>query len=226
MRQFGQPALDVGCGTGRIVLDFLAEGVDIDGVDNAPEMLAICRDKAEKLGLSASLFEQAMETLDLPRRYRTLLVPSSSFQLVTDPRAAAETMRRFFRLLEPGGALIMPFSFAWQEGQPLETEWDLVFEKTRPEDGATVRRWAKERYTPGNRQWHTEDRYEVVREGIVIATEHHRRSPAGRWYTQAQAVELYRDVGFTDVRLLREFTETPATPEDALWCVLGVKPSG
>ena len=51
VRQYGQPALDIGCGTGRIVLDYLPDGVDIDGVDNSPEMLAICRDKARKQGL-------------------------------------------------------------------------------------------------------------------------------------------------------------------------------
>ncbi len=38
----GQPALDVGCGTGRLLLDYLAQGIDIDGVDISPEMLAIC----------------------------------------------------------------------------------------------------------------------------------------------------------------------------------------
>jgi len=47
----GQPALDVGCGTGRLLLDYLAEGIDIDGVDNSQEMLEICREKAGKLGL-------------------------------------------------------------------------------------------------------------------------------------------------------------------------------
>src|SRR5271168_2093708 len=81
VHQYGQPALDVGCGTGRIVLDYLSEGVDIDGVDNSPEMLAICRVKAQQRGLQPNLYQQTMETLDLPRRYRTILVPSSSFQL-------------------------------------------------------------------------------------------------------------------------------------------------
>src|SRR6266550_247114 len=46
--EFGQPVLDVGCGTGRILLDFLVQRIDIDGVDNSPEMLAVCREKANK----------------------------------------------------------------------------------------------------------------------------------------------------------------------------------
>src|SRR5437016_11230663 len=88
----GQPALDVGCGTGRLLLDYLAEGIDIDGVDNSPEMLALCREKARKLGLQPAIYQQSMESLDLPQKYRTIIVPSSSFLLVTDLSAAAEAM--------------------------------------------------------------------------------------------------------------------------------------
>jgi ubiquinone/menaquinone biosynthesis C-methylase UbiE len=91
--QNGQPALDIGCGTGRLLLDYLADGIDIDGVDNSPEMLAICGEKAQKLGLHPTLFQQSMEALDLPRRYRTIMVPSSSFQLVTDHEAGFTNMR-------------------------------------------------------------------------------------------------------------------------------------
>jgi ubiquinone/menaquinone biosynthesis C-methylase UbiE len=99
----GQPALDVGCGTGRLLLDYLTEGIDVDGVDNSPEMLAISRRKAQELGLQPVLYQQAMEALELPRAYRTILVPSSSFQLVTGAEAAVEAMRRFLRHLVPGG---------------------------------------------------------------------------------------------------------------------------
>src|SRR5437764_10224020 len=82
VREFGQPVLDVGCGTGRILLDFLAQRIDIDGVDNSPEMLAVCREKANKFGLTPTLYQQSMESLDLPRNYRTILVPSSTFTLI------------------------------------------------------------------------------------------------------------------------------------------------
>jgi SAM-dependent methyltransferase len=123
IERYGQPALDVGCGTGRLLLDYLRAGIDIDGVDNSPEMLARCREKAGRLGLHPVLYQQSMEALALPRRYRTILVPSSSFQLVTDSDAAAAAMRRFLVHLEPGGALAMSFMPLWQAGDPLETGW-------------------------------------------------------------------------------------------------------
>src|SRR5688500_758656 len=94
IQRYGQPVLDVGCGTGRLLLDFMADGVDIDGMDNSPEMLALCRQKAQQLGLEPRLYQQQMETLELPRRYQTILVPSSSFQLVLKPEAATKALAR------------------------------------------------------------------------------------------------------------------------------------
>jgi SAM-dependent methyltransferase len=44
IRRRGEPALDVGCGTGRLLLDYLGQGVDVDGVDVSPEMLDLCRE--------------------------------------------------------------------------------------------------------------------------------------------------------------------------------------
>ena len=70
----GQPALDVPCGTGRLLLPYLREGLDVDGCDVSPDMLAHCRAAAERDGLAPSLYAQAIHELDLPRRYRTVLV--------------------------------------------------------------------------------------------------------------------------------------------------------
>lgn len=218
----GQPVLDVGCGTGRLLLDYLAQGLDVDGVDNSPEMLALCRAKAQSLGLNPPLFEQWMEALDLPRRYRTILVPSSSFQLMIDPETATRAMERFYAHLEPGGALAMPFMLLWQPGEPTQqTEWTLTGEKTRPEDGAVVRRWSRSRYDVERQLEHTEDRYEAVLDGQVVAAEHHQRSPATRGYTQEQAVELYRAAGFSGIEVCSGFTRQPASQADPLFTVVG-----
>ena len=67
IQRYGQPVLDVGCGTGRLLLDYTGEGLDVDGVDNSPEMVAICRQKAGQLGLSPNIYAGSMENLNLPR---------------------------------------------------------------------------------------------------------------------------------------------------------------
>jgi SAM-dependent methyltransferase len=227
IRSSGQPALDIGCSTGRLLLDYLSEGIDIDGVDLSPEMLALCRLKAEQRGLHATLFEQRMEALDLPRRYRTIIVPSSSFQLVTDPDDAAAAMGHFFAHLEPGGTLAMPFMILWRgetTEQIIQGKWKCVAERVRPEDGALVRRWSRSRYDLAQQLEHIDDRFEAIRDGAVLTFEEHTRSPGTRWYTQAQAVNLYRDACFTDIRVVSGFTREPTRGDETLFCVLGTRP--
>lgn len=224
IEKYGQPALDVGCGTGRLTLDFLQLGIDIDGVDDSPEMLALCRKKARALGLTPNVQRQAMENLDLPRRYRLILVPSSSFQLLTDPDGAAQAMRRFYEHLLPGGWLIMPFMRVGFDanGQPIPSE-ESTLEVTRPEDGAQVRRWSRSEYDHAAQLEHTQDRYEIIKDGQVIFREDHSRSPATRDYTQQQAVRLYEEAGFVEIQVTSGFTFDPVQPGDSIFCVLGKK---
>ena len=223
--QSGQPVLDVGCGTGRLLLDFMQDGIDSDGMDNSPEMLERCRKKAATLGLEPRLYLQTMETLDLPRRYQTIIVPSSSFQLVTDLADAREAMRRFFNHLLTGGMLVMPL-MPYHTGDNHDPvvigEWSR--ETVRPEDGATIRRWSRSRIDRVDGLEHTEDRYEIIVNGAVIAAESHSRSPATRIYTQAQATQLYTEAGFTDIRLTSDFTHEPAKPDDGVFCIWGTRP--
>lgn len=223
VRENSRPVLDVGCGTGRILLEFLQLGIDIDGLDNSPEMLAIARDKVRALGLHANLYEQRMEMADLPRLYRVILVPSSSFQLITDLDAARKAIARFHDLLLPGGILVMPFMTFWREGDPLDRGWELAKEMAREEGGAVLRRWSRSTYEPAHQWEHTEDRYEVMVAGEVVESELHRWSPATRWYTQQEAHDLYTGAGFTEITLLSEFSRAPATPDDTLFTVVGRK---
>ncbi len=217
----GQPALDVGCGTGRLLLDYLADGIDVDGVDVSPDMLEICRNKAAELGLQPTLYQQSMEALTLGRMYRTIFVPSSSFQLITDLSVATDALQRFYVHLEPGGTLVMSIMDIASDASG---EWKLMAERARPDDGLLVRRWARSTYDATTQLDHTEDRYELVKDGEVIASELHRRSPATRAYTLDQITTLLVETGYEKVWAVSGFTSEPASPDDEVFCILGRRP--
>jgi SAM-dependent methyltransferase len=221
VKKHGQPVLDVGCGTGRILLDFMQQGIDIDGIDNSPDMLTKLQEKAQTLNLTPTVYQQEMNNLSLPRKYQTILVPSSSFQLVLDPALPPVVMERFYEHLLPGGVLAMPFMTLWKPGDPLEGEYTR--EITRPGDGALIRRWSRSRFDPETDFEHTVDRYEILHDGQIIASEEHRQSPATRSYTHKQAIDLYQQAGFRDIQVLHEFTFEPARQEDTLFSVLGFR---
>lgn len=221
---FGQPVLDVGCGTGRLLLDYRQQGIDVDGVDNSPEMLHLCRQKARAQGLAVELYEQYVETLDLPRRYRTILIPSSSLQLVVDPAMAGQVLQRLRAHLLPDGGLVASIMTLWQEGEPLESEREQS--ATRAEDAVTFRRVARSLYEPASECEHTEDLYQRLVDGRVVTEELHRRSPATRSYTQSQARALFEHAGFRDLQLHSQFTFAPAQPRDTLFTVTGRRAGG
>ena len=99
----GQPALDVACGTGRLLIPFLRAELDVDGCDVSPDMIARCREKAEREGLSPTLFVQPMHELDPPRTYRTIFV-CGGFGLGSTRDQDVEALARFHENLEPGNS--------------------------------------------------------------------------------------------------------------------------
>jgi len=220
VRERGEPVLDVGCGTGRLLLDYLALGIDVDGVEISADMLAICRSKAAAAGLDVvdRLFEQAMEAMDLPRRYRTIIVPSSSFQLVVDPAAAAAAVRRFHDHLVPGGALALPFfPLAEASDESWAEEADLA-------DGSRIRRTSRSWVEAGTRLEHTDEAFELVRDGVVVATQHQVRSPAVRGYAPDDVRATLEAAGFADLGFFHEFTREPLREAERLFSVVALRP--
>jgi ubiquinone/menaquinone biosynthesis C-methylase UbiE len=218
IRERGEPVLDVGCGTGRLLLDYLGQGIDVDGVDNSAPMLAICRRKAERLGQTPNLYLQSMTELDLPRRYRTIIVPSSSFQLVLDRDAAGRTLDAFRRHLEPGGTLAMPIIALTRA---YDRSWTA---EATVEDGSTVRRTAHETYDLARRIESTDDLYEVFRDGELVRSERHVRDSATLAWTPDELRAALERHGFVDLEFLSGFTRKPHQPDDAVYTVLARRP--
>ena len=102
----GQPALDLACGTGRLLLPYLRAGLEVDGCDLSPDMLRYCREQAAREGLAPRLYAQAMHELALPRTYRTIII-CGGFGLGGDRGRDFEALRRVYRHLAPGGRLVL-----------------------------------------------------------------------------------------------------------------------
>jgi SAM-dependent methyltransferase len=112
----GEPALDVACGTGRLLLPYLRAGLDVDACDVSADMIELCREKAAREGLSPALFVQAMHELDPPRRYRTIFV-CGAFGLGSTREQDFEALRRFHEHLEPGGALLLDIEVPYADSR-------------------------------------------------------------------------------------------------------------
>lgn len=104
--QPGQRVLDLGCGTGTLMLliKHAQPEADVYGLDVDPQVLAIAHKKAEQDG-AAMVLQQGSST-DLPYRDQTFDRVFASLMLHHLIREAKRrTLAEAFRILKPGGEL-------------------------------------------------------------------------------------------------------------------------
>lgn len=132
-------ALELACGTGRLLIPFLAEGLAVEGLDNAADMLAICRRKAAMRGLDPVLHQGDMTDFDLGRLFGLVYCAVGSFTLLAAPGSMARTLRAIRRHLLPGGQV----AIAMDRPPALEAVGTvrLAREARHPEDGTLRRCW-------------------------------------------------------------------------------------
>jgi SAM-dependent methyltransferase len=95
-------ALDIGCGTGFLSLELAARGHRVTGIDFAPEMLALAKEKAAAAGASARFEEADAENLPFAADSFDLVMTRHVLWTLPHPEAAVE---EWIRVLRPGGRL-------------------------------------------------------------------------------------------------------------------------
>lgn len=101
--------LDIGCGTGRMLLPLLQKGINVDGLDNAPAMLKVARDKCEAYGYKPRLFEADMRDFDLENRYDLIIIPYHSLIYMLTDSDRLQVFNQCAKHLDTGGVLAFDF---------------------------------------------------------------------------------------------------------------------
>jgi len=99
--------LDMGCGTGRLCLQFAAKGYECVGVDLSDEMLAKARDAARGVAIQF-LKANLVDLAELPGSsfdYAACLF--STLGMVRGAENRAKVVASAFRLLKPGGRFVL-----------------------------------------------------------------------------------------------------------------------
>lgn len=82
-RESGGPVLEVGCGTGRVLIPTARAGFEIVGLDLSPSMLGVCRlrvaDEPPEVQSRISLVEGDMRRFDLGRVFPLVTLPFRPF---------------------------------------------------------------------------------------------------------------------------------------------------
>jgi SAM-dependent methyltransferase len=110
-KESGGPVLEVGSGTGRILIPTARAGADITGLDLSPHMLAVCQERLEaesdEVRARVRLVEGDMRRFDLGQTFRLVTLPFRPFQHLTTVEDQLACLGCIHRHLEAGGKMIL-----------------------------------------------------------------------------------------------------------------------
>lgn len=141
------PVLELGCGTGRVLIPTARAGVEITGLDGSAAMLARCREKLSiepaDVQSRVALVQGDMRNFNLNRKFALITSPFRPFQhlLTADDQMACLDCAH--RHLQPGGRLILDLfnpSIPILADRELGTEYGNEPEVTLPDGRRFYRR--------------------------------------------------------------------------------------
>ncbi|MDF1501033.1 MAG: class I SAM-dependent methyltransferase [Anaerolineales bacterium] len=107
----GGPVLELGCGTGRVLIPIARSGIQITGVDLSDHMLSVCRQRLQEedgqVRSNVELIEGDMRTVEVGARFNLVTSPFRAFQHLLTVEAQIRTIRNAFSHLQPGGHFIL-----------------------------------------------------------------------------------------------------------------------
>jgi SAM-dependent methyltransferase len=204
------PILEPMCGSGRYLLPLLEQGFDIDGCDASDEMLERCRARAKTLGHSTLLRRGLVQSLEVKRQYALVMIPAGSFCLLTDPNEAAESLRRVFNALLPGGTFVVEIERAGFLTPTLDSTWNGRWLKEP--DGAIVAQSVLHQYSGVEGIARALHRYELISGGRLLETEFEEF--AVKHYERGAFTRLLEEAGFRQVACYVPHERRPPCDDD------------
>lgn len=205
------PILELGCGTGRLLVPILRAGSDIDGLDDSRPMVTALRDRLRGEGLETAVHEQSMDRFRIDRSYSLIFIAVTSFQILDTRESQVACLRRCREHLVPGGRVVLDFAPARDDDAPDPGGTRLFRRFDAGEKHVVVYQTVERR--PGSPRETARYRYEVHGpdgglERTFQRTLPWRRLTADELRTTAQAA------GFPQVELFGTYELRPLASDD------------
>ncbi|MBV7337866.1 class I SAM-dependent methyltransferase [Chloroflexi bacterium TSY] len=216
----GQPVLDLGCGSGRLLLSYLQAGLHVDGCDYSADMIEQCRKRADTEGFAPQLYTQATHELDLPHRYKTIFA-CGVVGLGGERQLTQAAMHRCHEHLRPGGSFAFDYQVrwndppAWMSRLPEHRNWPLPDwpesgERKRLSDGTELELVTRTiSMDPLEEVATRQIRARLWQDDEMIKEEIHTQKLDD--YSKNELVLMLKVAGFQNIQLYGDYTDEPAT---------------
>lgn len=200
--------LELGCGTGRILVPIARTGATIVGIDSSKQMLERCRENLSKespaVQARVTLHQRDMHGFDLGSTFPLIIAPFRVFQHLTTVDAQLRVLGTVARHLAPAGRFIFDVfnpRFAVLTGADGSEREDTP--DTRLPDGRTFRR----AYRIARVRWVDQ----VSESELIYYVDGKRYIQAFemRWFLPAELQHLLARAGFRVRHLYGDFARGP-----------------
>ncbi|HHX62934.1 MAG TPA: class I SAM-dependent methyltransferase [Epulopiscium sp.] len=97
---------ELGCGTGELTNYFASRKIDVIGIDNSDQMLAIAKEKSAAKGLDVLYLLQDMQEFELYGTVDSIYSACDSINYIIEDAELLQTFKWVNNYLEPGGIFI------------------------------------------------------------------------------------------------------------------------
>ena len=215
-RNAGGSVLEVGCGTGRILLPIARSGHIIDGVDASPQMLERCaaklRAESDAVRGRVTLHEADARSFDLGRRFELVIAPFRVVQHLTTTDAQLGFLDSVARHIAPGGRLVFDVfnphlaALVSADGKEREDTPD-----TPLKDGRSFRRAFRVSRVRWIDQVSEVELIYYVSSAQGGKVQRYVQSFDMRWFLRAELVHLLARAGFRVSSIYGDFDRSPLT---------------
>lgn len=194
--------LEAACGNGRLMIPYLKMGFDVEGFDASEPMLKLAREAAERAGMQIKLYNQAMEKLDIGKKYKAIYAPFGALHHVKSTQALVKALQKFYEHTEQGGYLIIHLLQPFAENLHQE-DWSLNHTAIRREDGAKILTYGKNNYDKVTQVLTSDYKVEIKNNERILER--------GEWkdslqlYTESQMQGLLETVGYKIKEIHKSF---------------------
>ncbi len=141
-KEFGDPILELGCGTGRLLIPIAKNGFKITGIDSSGEMLAICRSKLEQEEKEtqnrATLVKADMRDFNLGEKFKLIFTACNTIFHLLEAEDLRKALRCVHKHLAEDGVFIIDISAPNIPFMVETNNKEFVSEYTHPETGRKI----------------------------------------------------------------------------------------
>lgn len=209
-------ALEIGSGTGRVLIPMLQDGMKIEAIEPNIDMTTLCIKKAKTLNLEPVIYKQNLQDLNLNKKYKTIFMPLYAFQHILNENEALIALQKVYEHLQDDGQVLISIFIPdlsdvdeWtQTANAIDKDEEIIlYEKTR--------------FDQTNQIEHKELKFEVLKNSELQKTYH--SSIQFKLYKLEELKNLLNKVGFKKIRFLGDYSFEPVAQDSLVYILHGKK---